>query len=107
MMKIAEKVAAALQKNPYQSSEDVVKSLHAQDMDEAHYLNAMWKKSDIEMMKTEITRIGRLQLRLAVAVFEQRKHEMPKTSDQLVQAGLIDQIPVNYSTGKPFDLSTL
>jgi len=106
MMKIAEKVATSLQKNPYESSEDVVKSLHAQDMDEAHYLNAMWKKSDIDMMKTEITRIGRLKLRLAMAEFEFKKGEKPKTADQLVQAGFLDQVPVNYSTGKVFDLST-
>lgn len=105
MMKIAEKVATTLQKNPYESSEDVVKSLHAQDMDDAHFLNSMWKKSDIDMMKTEITRIGRLKLRLAAAVFEQKRHEKPKSVDELVQAGLLDQVPVNYSTGKAFDLS--
>lgn len=107
MMKIAEKVATALQKNPYESSEDVVKSLHAQDMDDAHFLNAMWKKSDIDMMKTEITRIGRLKLRLASAVFEHKKGEKPKSLDQLVQEGLLDQIPLNYTTGKPFDLSAI
>jgi hypothetical protein len=107
MMKIAEKVALALQKNPYQSSEDVVKSLHAQDMDEAHYLNSMWKPAEIELMKTEITRVGRLQLRLAAAVFAHKKSAPAKSVDQFISAGLLERAPVNYSTGKPFTLTDI
>jgi hypothetical protein len=107
MMKVASKVAVSLQKNPYETSEDVVKSLHAQDMDDAHFINSMCKKSDIEMMKTEITRIGRLKLRLAEAVFEQKNGGKAKTIEQLVQEGLLDQVPLNYTTGKPFGFSEI
>lgn len=107
MMSVANAAAAAFQKNPYQSSEQVLKKVKGGDAHEAALLKQIWKESDIAMMKSEMTRIGKMKLRLALAEFQIKNKGLTATPEALVKAGLIDSVPADYSTGKPLDLNSL
>ncbi len=107
MMPMAHVAAAAFQKNPYQTSEQALKKAKGSEATEAALLKQIWKEGDIAMMKAEMTRIGKLKLRLALAEFQLKNKGQAPDAQALVKAGLIDQIPVDYTNGKPLDLTSL
>lgn len=107
LMKYALEVAASLQKNAYQSMETVLAANRAGKASELQFLKALWRDEDIVAMKTEVTRISAFRLRLAKAIYEHKTNEKLKSLDSLITAKLLTQIPVNYLTGKPFDLTAL
>lgn len=107
MMTVANAAASAFQKNPYQSSEQVLKKVKGGEANEAALLKQIWKDADIAMMKNEMTRIGKIKLRLALAEFQFKNKAQTPSAEALVKAGLIDSIPIDYNNGKPLDLSSL
>lgn len=107
LMKYALEIAASLQKNTYQSMEAVLAANPGGKAKELQFLKALWREEDILAMKTEVTRISAFRLRLAKAIYESKTNEKLKNLDSLISAKLISQIPINYLTGKPFELSGL
>lgn len=107
MMSVAHSAASAFQKNPYQTSEQALKKVKGGDSQEALLLKKIWQESDILMMKTEITRIGKLQVRLAQAEYQIKNKTLPRSIEELVKTGLLLQAPIDYLSGKPLDLTSL
>lgn len=107
MMSVANSAAAAFQKNPYQTSEKALKRVRGGQSQEAEVLKRIWRESDIELMKKEINRIGKLKIRLAQAEYEWIHKKAPSSVQELLNAGLLDQVPVDYFTGKPLSLTSL
>lgn len=107
MMSVAISAAAAFQKNPYQTSEMALKKVRGGQSKEADLLKQIWRESDIKMMKTEINRVGKLKLRFAQAEYEWTHKKAPGSVQDLLNAHLLDQVPVDYFTGKPLDLTSL
>jgi hypothetical protein len=104
---LADTAARAFQKNPYQTTEQALRRIKGSASTSAERLKQMWKESDILLMKTEITRIGKLKLRLAAAEFELANKKAPTSVEELFNAGLLKPIPIDYLTGKPLDLTSL
>jgi hypothetical protein len=105
--KLAEKVATAYQKNPYQSAAATLGKSKGSQTAGAELIKNFWRDQDIESMKTEITRISRLKLRFAVSEYEKNRKTKPLSVDALVKEGLLDQAPLDYFTGRPLDLTSL
>lgn len=104
---MAETVAKAYQKNPYQSAAVSLKSVKGKDSEGAKALKEFWRDSDIQSLKLEITRISKLKLRLAMAEYELQKKKRPASAQELVKSGLLDKVPLDYFTGRPLDLTSL
>jgi hypothetical protein len=107
MMTVANAAAKAFQKNPYQTSAQALAKAKGGQGESAELLKKIWREEDIQMMKSEITRIGKLKLRLAHSEFEQQHKKAAANVQELVQSGLLDQVPIDYQTGKPLDLTSL
>lgn len=107
MMQVATAAAKAFQKNPYQTSREALEKVKGGQAEGAELLKQIWRESDIDIMKTEINRIGKLKLRLARAEFEHHNKKAPQSVQELLNARLLDQAPVDYFTGKPLDLTSL
>jgi len=107
MMTVANAAAKAFQKNPYQTSAQALAKVKGGQSESAELLKKIWREEDIQMMKSEITRIGKLKIRLAQSEFEQQHKKGAANAQELVQAGLLDQVPIDYQTGKPLDLTSL
>lgn len=105
-MQVAEKLAKDLQKNPYQTSEAGLKKLKGGSAKELEFLKEIWREKDIDLMKTEVNRIGEMKLKLAAGVFAAKFGKQPATVPELVSAGYLDRVPLNYKTGKPMELNT-
>jgi hypothetical protein len=107
MMSVANAAAKAFQKNPYQTSAQALARVKGGQSESAEVLKKIWREADIEMMKAEINRIGKMKLRLAKNEFEAQNKKAPRTAEDLVKAGLLDRVPTDYFTGKPLDLTSL
>ncbi|MEZ0392500.1 MAG: hypothetical protein ACAH59_09805 [Pseudobdellovibrionaceae bacterium] len=107
MMSVANAAARAFQKNPYQTSQQALEKIKGGQSEGAELLKQIWREADIQLMKTEINRIGKLKLRLAKAEFENVNKKAPDSVQTLLNAGLLDQAPVDYFTGKALDLTSL
>ncbi len=107
MMTVANSAALAFQKNPYQTSEKALEKVRGGQSEQAHLLKQIWREADIQMMKSEINRIGKLKLRLAMAEFEQNHLRPAQTVEELLNAQLLDQAPLDYFTGQPLSLTSL
>lgn len=103
-MNLAEKVAQKIQKNPYLSIEAALKQIPGHKPKELQDLKAIWRDQDMDGMKTEINRLQTLRLRLATRLFEKRKGKRPDKPQDLVTAGLLAQVPIDYFTGKAMQL---
>ncbi len=106
-LSLAEAAARAYQKQPYQSTEKVLRRSKTSASSAAEKLKAIWTDSDILLMKTEITRIGRLKLRLAAAEYEKTHQKAAASVQELTKEGLLPSVPIDYLTGKPLDLTSL
>lgn len=104
LSRVAEKVAKAYQKNPYEPSEKAVREAKAQDIKESELLKSIWKKSDIDLMVAEMNRIGWVKIDLAAAEFEFKNKRRPKSVQELVSQKLLDRAPVDYLTGRGLEL---
>lgn len=100
-VKVAQKVASALQKNPYQTTEDKLSKKEAMSENERAFLIGMWKKSDVEQMVAEVNRLGKLQIKWAQIVYQKKFGKSASQSQQLVDQKILFRLPIDYSTGKP------
>lgn len=107
MMPVAQAAAASYQKNPYQTSEQALKRVKGGDSNEAELLRQIWKLDDIQLMKTEMNRIGSMKLRFAQAEYQAQQGKPAANVGDLVKAGLLDAAPVDYFTGQPLGLTSL
>lgn len=107
MMSVANAAAQAFQKNPYQTSQKALEKVKGGQSQEAQLLKEIWRESDIDLMKTEINRIGYLQLRMAQAEFELQNKKAASSYQELLNAHLLERVPIDYFSGKPLDLTSL
>lgn len=106
---LAESLAQRLQKNPYQSVDKILsepKMRHSAQTAAADFLRKLWRDEDIQQMKMEINRIGILKIRLAMAEYQARLQKPAVNMTELVQNHFLDQVPTDYFSGKPMDLTS-
>lgn len=103
-MQVAEKLAKDIQKNPYQTTENSLKKIKGGGAEELAFLKEIWREKDIELMKTEMNRLGRMKLELASSIYEQKKQKKAANIDELIMAGFLDRAPLDYKTSKPMTL---
>lgn len=106
LMQVATAAAKAYQKNPYQPTREALKRVKGGESREADVLKEMWRETDIQLMKTEMNRIGKLKIHLAKAEYEHQNKKSPKTVQDLLNAGLLETAPIDYFSGKPLDLTS-
>ena len=106
MVAVAQSAAKSYQKNPYQTSEQALKKVKGGDSDEAALLRQVWKESDIQIMKTEMNRIGALKISLAQSEYQLSFGKAATSVAELVQAKLLDSAPMDYFTGQALGLTT-
>ncbi len=106
MMPVAQAAASSYQKNPYQTSEQALKRVKGGEAQEADLLKQMWRDSDIQQMKTEMNRIGRLKIALAQAEYLKMHGKSPSQVSDLVQAKLLVTAPMDYFTGTALGLTS-
>lgn len=106
---LAESLAQRLQKNPYQSVDKILsepKMRHSAQTAAADFLRKLWRDEDIQQMKMEMNRIGILKIRLAMAEYQVRLQKAAANVTELVQNRFLDQVPTDYFSGKPMDLTS-
>ncbi|MCE3010658.1 MAG: hypothetical protein LW875_08600 [Proteobacteria bacterium] len=99
-----ESLSRSLQKNPYQSVEEWEQKSKKTLPESANLLKKLWKKDDYQALKEELNRAGRLQLRVAAAIYTQRTGLKAKTVEELLQGKALPRIPTDYTTGRPMIL---
>jgi|GEM_PF-1914034 len=99
--------ANQLQKNPYQTADSILNKLSGGKAEAANFLRQMWTDQDLSQMKTEITRLHRLQLRWAYNLLQSKAGKLPQTILEVAKAAGFDRVPVNYQSGKAWELSEL
>ncbi len=107
LIPLAEKAARAYQKNPYQTTEKVLSHSKGHAASAAVKLSEIWSAIEIHSLRVEITRIGKLKLRLAAAEYLVTRGRAPATTAELVSSGLLQSVPADYLTGRPLDLTSL
>ncbi len=106
LLGIAGKVAQNLQKNPYITAAEALEQVPGGKPKDLEILKELWKPSHIGDMKAEITRIGKLKMQLAANEYALKTGKKALHAEELVTAKLLDQVPVDYNTGKPMGIST-
>jgi hypothetical protein len=106
MVLVAQTAARSYQKNPYQTSAQALKRVKGGDLPDAALLKEVWKESDIQMMKTEMNRIGALKLRFAQSEYQLKTGKSAQSVSELQQAKLLDSVPMDYFTGQALGLTT-
>ena len=101
----AQKVAAALQKNAYQTAAEALKEAPGPKPPELKQLETMWRDQDILAMKTEVHRFTALRIRLAKNLFVKNYSREPARIEDLVEKHLLASVPIDYISGRPFTLS--
>jgi hypothetical protein len=105
LMKVTEKLAVSLQKNTYQTSAAALAEIGGGNNKDLEFLKKMWREEDIGAMKTEVNRLAAFRIRLAVGNYERKSGKKPTSIEELVNSRLLESVPINYLTGKPFDLT--
>lgn len=72
---------------------------------EKHPLQLFWTEKDIQLMQQELVRRAAYQVRWAQQAFEKLHQRKPQDVQELVSRGLLTSVPVNYRTGRPFQLA--
>ncbi len=103
-MSQVEKIALELQSNPYRSIEDIIVQLKFKKFDVDH-IYSIWTNEDIEKMRLEMNRYGKLLIKLAIVRYENLNKKQPVQIQQLIEAKIIQKIPLDYTTGKPLEIS--
>jgi len=103
----ARKVAQELQKNAYQTAEEVLSKVVGPRTPALQFLIPMWRTQDVESMRNEITRLHRLQLQFAISRYSVVKGKPAVDLASLIQSGLLTEIPLNYVTGQAFTWAEL
>lgn len=96
--------ARLLQKNPYQSLEKALKGKPGAESSKIVELRQVWQEKDVTAMREELTRLSRLKVRLSAIEYEQKQGKAPLSGQDLVKAGLLPSMPLDYQTGRPMDL---
>lgn len=99
------KLALKLQKNPYQTTAEALKGMPGGASDEFGFVRELWTDKDVHLMKTEVARLHRLRLRWGLRGFRARKGQPATTVAEAAREAGFGQDPVNYLTGKPWDLA--
>jgi hypothetical protein len=106
-MQTAEKVAAAFQKNPYQTAEQILAKLPGGKNKDLEFLKSIWRDSDLQAMKTEMNRLGLLKAHVAQNEYL-KKTKKPATNWQDLKTVVgFEQTPIDYFTGRPMERSRL
>lgn len=101
-LKLAEKVALEIQKNPYQTTEDILQKMNASQNKDLAFLKQLWRKQDLEMMKNEMNRLGRLPSASLWVDFQKKNKKAPRSWQDLKISP-----PIDYNSGKPMSWDQL
>lgn len=101
-LKLAEKVALEIQKNPYQTTEDILQKMNASQNKDLAFLKQLWRKQDLEMMKNEMNRLGRLPSAALWVDFQKKNKKAPRSWQDLKISP-----PIDYNSGKPMSWEQL
>lgn len=104
---MADKVAKKFQKNPYQTAAEMLKKEKGTDSRGALKIKSFWTEKEIILFRTELTRVSKLKLRIAVKEFEIKNQKMPMSPQEIIKGGFLDQVPIDYFSGRPLDLTSL
>jgi hypothetical protein len=104
---IAEKVAVAFQKNPYQTAEQILHKTRGGQGKDLEFLKSIWREADLRAMKTEVNRLGLLRAQIARIRFQDSQKKAPTGWEDLKKSGGLQQIPIDYFTGRPMEWSQL
>lgn len=100
---VAEKVAQAFQKNPYQTAEEILRRTPGGTSADLEFLKSIWRDSDLKAMKTEVNRLSLLRVRAANLKFEAVKKTKAKNWQELKDFGGLEQVPIDYFSGRPME----
>lgn len=104
-MYTAQQMAMLLQKNSYQTASEALHAARGPKTLELKSLEKIWKAEDIQSMRTEAHRLSALRIRWARDVYVQRLGQEPRRIEDLVEQHLLNSVPIDYATGKPFSLA--
>lgn len=100
-VKVSQRVAQSLQKNPYQTAENLLSPKDSLSENERAFLVGMWKKTDVDQMIGEVNRLGRLQIKWAQEIYQKKYGQPALKNQQLVEQKVLFRLPIDYTTGKP------
>lgn len=101
----ARQIVASLQRNPYQTCAEALTKAQGPKTLELKELEKFWTAKELTQMKTEVNRLSRIQIRFALALYQNRFGTPAKSLDVLVQNKLLPQVPLDYLTSKRFTLA--
>lgn len=102
--RVVAELAQALQKNPYESMESIMGRVKGGASESMLFLRDFWTDKEISRMKAELNRIGRLQIDWAQVVYKAKTKQEATTAQDLVGAGLLPRVPLDYATGRTMSL---
>ncbi len=97
--------AKKLAGNPYRSAVSIV-GFGKKGSPQA-WLSGMWTEDDVEALKSELFQRGSLICRAAILLFRKKDSRTLNSLQELVSAGILRAVPINYRTGNPFSLADL
>lgn len=101
------KLALKLQKNPYQTTDAALKGMPGSSSEEFGFVRELWTDKDVHLMKTEVARLHRLRLRWGLRGFRARSGKAATIVTEAAREAGFGQDPVNYLTGKPWELAAI
>jgi hypothetical protein len=104
LQKVVSDLAQELQKNPYEDLQTIMGRVKGGTSKQVLFLRQFWTDKEISRMKSELNRIGRLQLDWAQAVYKLKTKSEAQSAQELVGAGLLPRVPVDYTTGRAMSL---
>lgn len=94
-----------IQKNSYRSLEQILIHTGLNDVESLVALKNLWRPEDIQLMREELVRRGRIPIRWSAQLYQRTQGKAPVSVEDLIKAGILFQVPLNYQTGKPFLLA--
>lgn len=104
LQKVVSDLAQALQKNSYEDLETIMGRVKGGASESLLFLRVFWTVKEISRMKSELNRIGRLQIDWAQRVYKIKTKTEVQSVQELVGAGLLPRVPVDYTTGRAMSM---
>lgn len=106
-MRSAERITQMLSGRPGLSLSVVSTSLKIPRVKDIMDLEKEWSETQVNLMKTELDSFHKALLLLAVQAFEAKQSQPPKNLLDLQTTGLIAKVPLQETSGHPWELKDL
>lgn len=94
----------SFQKNPYQS---LSRLYAAEELSLPEMAKNLWTDQDVQLIKQQLTTVSALIIDFASVAYEKKTALKLTKLEDLVSAGILQLIPLNYNTGQSFKLTDL